>query len=238
MSDLVFNIDVDNITEDIQQDAMDALAMAFEKGDEYARALAKDKAPGRHPLWEHGFRTFKVNDNLWVFELQGKLAEMIDDGYNDSQIKEMLLSGYRSKFNKKNGKAYVDVPMGLKEKNGQVGGISVQVFKDANALMSQFKKTEHKTTVTRKPGQDHTVQRTKSAVKTKNEATKRVGKVIQNKINSLPSNTKFMTITRVSRDSKGWSKNHPGLGIMSTGGDLEKFVEDAFYTAMAAKGYV
>lgn len=212
-----FDLDLDD------KELADGLKSNFDKV--VAQTVAKVSARGhqlasqrlKHGLqfWEKGFAVDKVTEGTWLISMTGKLANMMEEGFGRGEIKDMILKGNRAKFNKSQGKNYVDVPIGLDADamTGQIGKtkVSVQQFKDADAVVKNIQVSDW----------------AKGGVKKEQRITQRVQDVIKSrKPKDSAQASSFMIIRRVSENSKGWPTSpFEGAKVFDA---LDLYLEQAF----------
>ncbi len=212
-----FDLDLDD------KELADGLKSNFDKV--VAQTVAKVSARGhqlasqrlKHGLqfWEKGFAVDKVTEGTWLISMTGKLANMMEEGFGRGEIKDMILKGNRAKFNKSQGKNYVDVPIGLDADamTGQIGKtkVSVQQFKDADSVIKNVQVSDW----------------AKGGVKKEQRITQRVQDVIKSrKPKDSAQASSFMIIRRVSENSKGWPTSpFEGAKVFDA---LDLYLEQAF----------
>lgn len=177
-----------------------------------AHQLASQKLKSGLKFWEKGFAIDKITDGTWMITMTGKLANMMEEGFGTGEIKDMLLNGNRAKYNKSQGKKYVDVPIGLDSDSvTKKTGISIQQFKDADAVIKSVTMSDW----------------AKGGVKKENRITQRVKDVIKSrKLKDSESKAQYMMIRRVSENSKGWPVSpFAGARVFDA---LDLYLEQAF----------
>lgn len=148
--------------------------------------------------WSKGYKFAKVEDGLYIISIEGKLANMMEDGIETGEISKLIMGGNRAQHNKAEGKNYVDVP--IHKDADSAGNISiqgqkfqVQGFKNADEMMKQFSKPENKNI---KFSRGKEVQQEQRIV----ARAKKIEGLIKSQ-NPKDSSTAYMTIRRVGENS-------------------------------------
>jgi hypothetical protein len=210
-----FDLDEKEIADGIRANFDKAVAQTMSMVQSRARQLASQKLRSGMRHWEKGFSVDKVSDGTWMISMTGKLANMMEDGFKTGEIKDMILSGNRAKYNRSQGKNYVDVPLPLNadQVTGQIGKttVTVQQFKDADAVMQAIKVSDW----------------ARGGVKKEKRIVQRVEDVIRSrKPKDADSSAQFMIIRRVSEKSKGWPTSpFAGAKVLEA---LDIYLEQAF----------
>lgn len=175
--------------------------------------IANQKLKSGLKFWSKGFAVDKVGDGMWVISMSGKLANMMEDGFNTGDIKKMLLEGNRARHNSAHGKKYVDVPFAQDADalTGNIGKtqVSVQQFKNADEMVKAIT----------------TSNWSKGGVQTEKRIVQRVKDVIKSR-ETQTSSPQYLTIRRVSEKSKGWPTNpFKGAKVFE---QLDHYLEQAF----------
>jgi hypothetical protein len=205
-------LNVKDITEDIEPQLKQAGAAtasaAYYRGLELAKSGFGSSG---FKNWSKGYKFNKVDDGMYVIAVEGKLANMMEDGINTGEISEMLMKGTRASINKAQGKDYVDVPF---HKDADAAGsvsiqgqkFQVQGFKNADEMMKQFSKPQSKS-----------VSFTKgSGIEKENRMISRAKK-LQDLIKSedqKKGSTSYLTIRRVSEDSVWPASPYAGQKVL------------------------
>lgn len=174
--------------------------------------------------WNAGYKFTKVDEGMFIISVEGKLANMMEDGIKTGEISKMIMEGPRAQYNKGQGKEYVDVPIG--KDADSAGSISiqgqklqVQSFKSADDLMAAFSKPEKKNVkFSARPGvreEERVVQRAKAVE----------GLIKSQKPGS--TQTSYMVLKRVTADSVWPSSPYAGQDIL---GKLDLEVQKTFDT--------
>ena len=193
----------------------------YQKGLEFSR-----QAFGQSGLknWTKGYKFAKVEDGLYIISIEGKLANMMEDGIETGEISKMIMAGNRAQHNKAEGKDYVDVP--IHKDADSAGNISiqgqkfqVQGFKNADEMLQQFSQPQNKNVKFSRGKNVETEQRMVARAK-------KIEGLIKSQ-NPKNTSTSYMTIRRVTDDSV-WPKNPYQGGKVLDMLDLE--VEKIFAT--------
>lgn len=174
--------------------------------------------------WNQGYKFSKIDDGIYVISVEGKLANMMEDGIKTGEISKMIMEGPRAQFNKAQNKNYVDVPIGKDaDSNGTISiqgqKLQVQAFKSSDDLMAAFSKPEKKQVkFSARPGvreEERIVQRAKAVE----------GLIRSQKPNS--NQTSYMVLKRVTDESTWPSSPYQGQDIL---GKLDLEVQKTFDT--------
>lgn len=174
--------------------------------------------------WNAGYKFNKIDDGIYVISVEGKLANMMEDGIKTGEISKMIMEGPRAQYNKGQKKNYVDVPIGKDaDSNGSISiqgqKLQVQSFKSADDLMAAFSKPEKKQVkFSARPGvreEERIVQRAKAVE----------GLIRSQKPNS--TQTSYMVLRRVTENSTWPSSPYEGQDIL---GKLDLEVQKTFDT--------
>jgi hypothetical protein len=219
------NLKVDDIISEVEpklKAAGAATASAlYQRGLEFAR-----QAFGQSGFknWNKGYKFAKVEDGLYIISIEGKLANMMEDGIETGEISKMIMEGNRAQHNKAEGKNYVDVPM--HKDADSAGNISIQGqkfqvkgFKNADEMMKQFSKPDQKNV---KFSRGKNVEEEQRMV----SRAKKIEGLIKSQ-NSKDSSTAYMTIRRVGKDSVWPSSPYSGGKVLDR---LDLEVEKIFAT--------
>lgn len=144
---------------------------------------AGSRLKGGMKKWEKGFSIDQLSNDTFVLTLSGKLASMMEDGIGVGEISKMIMEGNRANYNRAEGKNYVDVPIPKPEIS------SVQVFRDADSLMSHFSKKKVKFSDIKNKG-----------VRQEDRQLRRVKDLIESK-KTMDSDSQFLVIKRVTENS-------------------------------------
>jgi hypothetical protein len=212
-----FDLDLDEkeLTDGIRENFNSAVAKTVQKVQSQAHLLASQRLKSGLRFWEKGFAIDKIEDGTWMITMTGKLANMMEEGFDKGDIKKMILQGNRAKYNKTEGKRYVDVPLPLNadDMTGNIGKtkVNVQQFKDADAVIQSVKISDW----------------AKGGVKKERRIVQRVEDVIKSrKPKDSESKSQYMMIRRVSENSKGWPVSpFKGANVFEA---LDLYLERAF----------
>lgn len=176
--------------------------------------------------WSKGYKFAKVEDGLYIISIEGKLANMMEDGIETGEISKLIMGGNRAQHNKAEGKNYVDVP--IHKDADSAGNISiqgqkfqVQGFKNADEMMKQFSKPETKNV---KFSRGKEVQQEERIV----ARAKKIEGLIKSQ-NPKDSSTAYMTIRRVGENSVWPASPYPGGKVLDR---LDLEVEKIFATML------
>ena len=193
----------------------------FQRGLEFARQAFGTSG---FKNWSKGYKFSKVEDGLYVISVQGKLANMMEDGIETGEISKMIMDGNRAQHNKAEGKNYVDVP--IHKDADSAGNISiqgqkfqVQGFKNADEMMKQFSKPENKNI---KFSRGKEVEQEQRMV----ARAKKIKGLIKSQ-NPKDGSTAYMTIRRVGENSVWPASPYPGGKVLDK---LDLEVERIFAT--------
>jgi hypothetical protein len=212
-----FELDLDDkeLADGLKANFDKAVAQTVAKVSARGHQLASQRLKSGLRHWEKGFSVDKITEGTWMITMTGKLANMMESGFGKGEIKDLILNGNRAKYNKSQGKKYVDVPINLDADSmtGQIGKtkVSIQQFKDADAVMKQIQVSDW----------------AKGGVKKEKRITQRVQDVIKSrKPKDSEQASQFMVIRRVSENSKGWPVSpFKGANIFEA---LDLYLEQAF----------
>lgn len=219
------DLNVDDIVSEIEPKLKAAGAATastvYQRGFEFAKQAFGSSG---FKNWSKGYKFAKVEDGLYVISIEGKLANMMEDGIQTGEISKLIMGGNRAQHNKAEGKDYVDVP--IHKDADSAGNISisgqkfqVQNFKSADDLMKQFSKPEKKAVkFSRGKGveqEDRIVAR-----------AKKIEGLIKSD-NPADGSTAYMTIRRVTDDSVWPSSPYSGGKVLD---QLDLEVERIFAT--------
>lgn len=220
MIKLEFDIDLtsDEILGGIQSNLDAAMAKTVSLTQAKAEQLAASKLKSGLEHWTKGFKITRIDSGFWVLEVEGEMANMMEEGFAAGAIKEMLLNGNRARTNQAmTGKRYVDVPLKLNADamTGNIGktNVSVSQFKNADELLQSIKTSDWK----------------RGGIKKEQRITQRVKDVIKTR-KPTESASQFITIKRVSEKSTGWpTKPFDGAKVLDK---LDDFLEKAFFESL------
>lgn len=197
----------------------------FQRGLEFARQAFGTSG---FKNWSKGYKFAKVEDGLYIISVEGKLANMMEDGIETGEISKMIMDGNRAQHNKAEGKNYVDVP--IHKDADSAGNISiqgqkfqVQGFKNADEMMKQFSKPENKNI---KFSRDKEVEQEQRMV----ARAKKIEGLIKSQ-NPKDGSTAYMTIRRVGENSVWPASPFPGGKVLDK---LDLEVERIFATMIEA----
>lgn len=208
----------EELSEGIQANLNAAVASTARSMETKAHEIVERRLKSGKSLWKKGFQLNKVDDGFWVLSVEGKLANMMEDGFGTGEIKRMLLSGNRAKVNAESGKKYVDVPIAqdADSMTGNIGRTNIQVsqFKNADEMLKEITTSDWK----------------KGGVKKEQRIVKRIEDIIQTRKKNS-SSTKFITIRRVSESSQGWPLTpYGGAKVLD---ELDMYLEKAFEESLS-----
>lgn len=193
----------------------------YQKGLEFARQAFGSSG---FKNWSKGYKFAKVEDGLYIISLEGKLANMMEDGIETGEISKMIMGGNRAQHNKAEGKNYVDVP--IHKDADSSGNISIQGqkfqvkgFKNADEMMKQFSKPENKQVKFSRGKEVEQEQRMVSRAK-------KIEGLIKSQ-NSKDNSSAYMTIRRVGKDSVWPASPYSGGKVLDR---LDLEVERIFAT--------
>jgi hypothetical protein len=154
--------------------------------------------------WSKGYKFAKVDDGMFIISVEGRFANMMEDGIATGEISKMIMNGPRAGHNKAQGKDYVDVPI---HKDADAAGqvsiqgekFQVQAFKSADEMLKHFSKPERTPVMFTRgknvgPAEDRIVSR-----------SKKLENLIKSE-NPKGGSTAYMTLHRVSEKSV-WPKS-------------------------------
>ncbi len=197
----------------------------FQRGLEFARQAFGTSG---FKNWSKGYKFAKVEDGLYIISVEGKLANMMEDGIETGEISKMIMDGNRAQHNKAEGKNYVDVP--IHKDADSAGNISiqgqkfqVQGFKNADEMMKQFSKPENKNV---KFSRGKAVEQEQRMV----ARAKKIEGLIKSQ-NPKDGSTAYMTIRRVGENSVWPASPYPGGKVLDK---LDLEVERIFATMIEA----
>lgn len=180
----------------------------FQRGLEFARQAFGTSG---FKNWSKGYKFAKVEDGLYIISVEGKLANMMEDGIETGEISKMIMDGNRAQHNKAEGKNYVDVP--IHKDADSAGNISiqgqkfqVQGFKNADEMMKQFSKPENKNV---KFSRGKEVEQEQRMV----ARAKKIEGLIKSQ-NPKDGSTAYMTIRRVGENSVWPASPYPGGKVL------------------------
>lgn len=219
------DLKVDDIVADLESKVKAAGAATanalYMKGLEYAR---QSFGASGFKNWSKGYKFAKIEDGLYVISVEGKLANMMEDGIQTGEISRMIMQGNRAQHNKAEGKNYVDVPM--HKDADSAGNVSiqgqkfqVQAFKNADELRKQFSQPERKQV---KFSRGKAVEQEERMV----ARAKKVEGLIKSQ-NQKDNSVAYMTIRRVGEDSVWPSSPYAGQKVLDR---LDLEVEQLFAT--------
>lgn len=213
---LKLNLDLtaDELARSIEPNLRTAVGYTTARMHEKAKEIAARKLKKGLKHWNRGLKinTDRAGEGVWILSIEGKLAGWMEEGFSGEEFKQSILTGNRAKYNEKDNKKYVDVPIeksgasfiqALEQTRLDIGQVTSGV--DVIARISDWKK---KGVVKEKK----VVQRAKDIIKSRGEAR---------------TDVKFMTIRRVTEDST-WN----GFGGTKVLEDLDFFIEQAFENAL------
>lgn len=209
------DLDEDELVNGLRANFDKAVSQTVSKVASRGHELASRRLKSGLRHWEKGFAVDKITEGTWIISMTGKLANMMEDGFGKGEIKDMILNGNRAKYNKSQGKKYVDVPIALDADSmtGSIGKtkVSIKQFKDADAVLKEVKISDW----------------AKGGVKKEKRITQRVEDVIKTrKPKDAESSSQFMIIRRVSENSKGWPVSpFKGANVFEA---LDFYLEQAF----------
>ena len=193
------------IEQAFNQAVKDTIAKTTEKVKDYARANMEKG----YDKWEKGFSLDEIAPGEFILSVSGQVAKVLEDGWRRGEISDMLRSGSRYKYNQSVGKEYVDVPLDAPN-NAKAR------FVDADGLMNQFQKKKVKFSDPKRT----------PPIREEDRYIRRVKEVIESK-KKLDSNSRFMTIRRVGKNTVWPANPKPGVKALEKGAkDLERDFEE------------
>lgn len=212
--DFELNLTAEELTQALDKRLKSVTADTSRKLARSARNEASNTLKSGSKFWKDGFSVDKVSDGVWILSLSGKMATMMEDGFGVGEIKRLLLGGNRAKYNKMQGKNYVDVPIKMSGAEVKKAGVKLQEFRDADSIIKHFSVSDYKN----------------GGIKKESKITQRVKDIIKMR-DSEESKSSFVTIKRVSENSKGWpSKPYKGAKVFES---LDSHIEKAFEESLA-----
>ena len=214
-------INIKEFTSGLEAELSKVLSFTAAEATNKAREIAGRKLgkSGREH-WNRGFKSFKVNNEMHIIAIEGKLASWMEDGIKTGEISQAILQGNRAKYNKAEGKNYVDVPF-FKDADS-VGnirgtGVNVRAFADADSMIKSVKISDYKN----------------KSVKEEKRVLSRVEDIIKSVDPERNNNTQYLTIRRVSPNSSPWPKTpFPGAKAIFKGNsvseELDNFIDKKF----------
>jgi hypothetical protein len=191
--------------------AMEALSGEVKQQGEII-AASKLKSGLKH--WNRGFKIHKVNDDLFVISVEGKLAKWMEDGIQVGEISDAIMKGNRAQHNKGEGKNYVDVPI-AKDADaagdvtlGKKGGpkVNIRAFANADQLVKYINSSNYK----------------QGGIKQKQVIQSRVKDIIKN-VEPKTGETSYLTIRRVTEKSKWPSSPFKGAQVFEA---LDSYIDE------------
>ena len=187
------DIDSNELLEGIKAELNKATSVVFGEAVQKAKEMAGTRL-GKSGLdhWTKGFRAHQVNDDMYVIEMEGKLASWMEDGIKVGEISQAVMSGNRAIHNRAEGKNYVDVPfMKDADAGGNIKGtnVNVRAFADADSMIKSVKMSDYKS----------------KSIREEKRMVSRIKDIIKSTQPEAPSSTQFLTIRRVTPDSV-WPK--------------------------------
>ncbi len=203
-------LEATELAEAIEAKVTTALAVAISEAEQEGRRLAASRLKAGFGHWNKGFKAHKIDENLYMFTIEGKLADWMEDGIQVGEISKAIMGGNRAHHNAREGKEYVDVPIAKDaDAIGNIGntGINVRKFTNADELKDYlFSDYKRKAIVQKR----RLVQRVEQVIKSTNPET---------------NSTQYLTIHRVTKDSI-WPKTpFSGVKILE---DLGLYIEENF----------
>lgn len=208
--DLELDLTAEELTKGLEANLKTAAASTVAKVEQDARNVASKKLKGGLKHWNKGLQIDKVGDGLWVLSISGKLAQMMEEGFGIGDIKRLILGGNRYAHNKSEGKNYVDVPISMDADDAVKSvGVSMEQFASADEVVKFIQMSDWAKGGVRK--EKKIVQRVKDVIRSRDEQE---------------GPAQFLTIKRVTPDSKGWpSKPFKGAKVLES---LDSYIERAF----------
>lgn len=113
------DISIDQLGKELISEIKDKAQRAFTKtaikASFHAQSLAASKLDDSREIWKRGFKVIYKTNGEFVMQMDGELANLIEEGYNPGAFNKMIMNGQRAKHNKAQGKNYVDVPISSKK---------------------------------------------------------------------------------------------------------------------------
>jgi len=210
----MFKFKFDKTPEELTREVEEAIAEATSEFTRQIKAEAGHlvetnlKSDSAKQHWNNGFEINEVNPGEFLIRIDGKLALWMEDGFAEGEVSDAILNGARAKYNKENGKRYVDVPFAkdadnLVTKSGQK--ISAKSFNPKNAqdIIAHFSSPGMKKPEAKKV----TVNRIEDILKSQNLTSGAIS---------------YLAIKRISDNSDPWS-GFSGAKIFE---DLEDFINE------------
>lgn len=207
--DLNVNELVDGLKAEVRAVTAKVMAAAKDKAHELA---SQRLGPSGLQHWEKGFAAHKVNDDLYIISMEGKLASWMEDGIKTGEISQAIMSGNRATHNSAEGKKYVDVPfMKDADQAGNIRGtgLNVRAFADADSLMKNVKFSDYKN----------------KSVTEQKRVVSRVRDIIKSTSPEPAKDVQYLTIRRVTENSTWPETPFEGAGVFE---DLELFIDTKF----------
>jgi len=220
-----FEVDfnIKELTDQLEYDLNLAVASTAAVAAQKARSEAANRLRSGLKHWNRGFDLIKIREGEWALVISGKLANMMEDGFEPQEFKDMMLRGTRAKYNAKSGKKYVDVPMALDD-NALTGELSktnvkvnVQQFRDLDSLVTSFTKTENKKVTT-----GHAVNMQRLIVKRGKEE---IENIIKARSAANSKNPMYLKIRRLTETSEWPDHPYKGAHIFES---LDQVLEQIF----------
>lgn len=204
------DIDAEELIAGLAAGVRTATDLVYAEAVQHAKQLAAQKlGSSGQKHWNEGFKAHKVNDDLWVISIEGKMASWMEDGIQTGEISKAIMNGNRASHNKAEGKDYVDVPF-LKDADasGNIKGtnVNVKAFADADSLVKNVKFSDYKN----------------KSVKEEKRVISRVQDIIKSVNPQKQAATSFLTIRRVTSESVWPSSPFKGAKILD---DLDQFID-------------
>ncbi len=211
---MYLDLDVKDLVSGLESRVNKVLAMTVAETVQHGRKLAHSKLKSGKQNWLRGFKSHKVNDNLYVISLEGKLANWMDDGFKPGEISDSIMRGNRARHNKseKPSKDYVDVPF-FKDADaaGNIKGtnINIRAFADADAVVKDVKFSDFKS----------------KSIKEEQRVVSRVKDIIKSVDPKRINNTTYLTIRRVTKNSNWPANPRTRKSIFN---ELDSFIDSKF----------
>lgn len=217
-----FDIDINEkeLIDGLKAEVNTALSLTIAEAAQHGRNLANSRFKGSgKSKWLEGFKTHKVNNDLYVISIEGKIPNWMEDGIRTGEISEAIKQGNRAFHNKSEGKDYVDVPM-FKDADatGNIRGtkdpVSIRAFADADQMLQHLQPKKVKIS-------DYKNR----TIKEERRITSRVQDIIKSVDPDRNKSVQYLTIRRLGKNSV-WPKTpYPGAKILE---DLGQYIDQNF----------
>lgn len=199
------------LTSAIKPRLQTAVAKTSAKLKANAQKMAQSSLKKGLSKWLEGLSLDRVSDDVYVLSVNGKLANMIEEGFTGDELKSLILNGRRAAHNKAQGKNYVDVPFALSSDDiSKQFSVSMTELQSAPAALKTMEVSDYKA----------------NAISEKNVVVQRIKDVIRTRTaeGAEGIKTSVVTIKRVTHKSKlsGWK----GVKILNSSQLLQNLSKD------------